>query len=66
MIDNSTLAAEFSQDSMFPTVIFAYEPLAYSTQRFLVYSALASGGHVTFFSGFSHDLNSTIMIILTR
>ncbi|MCL4415587.1 MAG: hypothetical protein M1365_02630 [Actinobacteria bacterium] len=57
MIDNATLAAEFSQDSMFPAVIFAYEPLAYSTQRFLVYSALASGGHVIFFSGTGHELN---------
>lgn len=51
MIDDQSLNAEFARDSMVPQVIFSYEPLAYSTQRFLAYGALSSGGLVFFFSG---------------
>lgn len=51
IITYGALNDEWRGQSFGASINFAYEPLAYSTQRLLAYDALSSGGHVTFFSG---------------
>jgi fatty acid CoA ligase FadD9 len=50
-ISDKWLNRDWNQGLGVPRDIFAYEPLAYSSQRLLLVDSLTSGGYTVFFSG---------------